>query len=196
MEMSKHILPGKNPSQIWLWGQGRKPTMTPFQSRLGLSGAVVTAVDLLKGIGRLIGLETPQVEGATGYFDTHYEGKADMTLKMLETHDVVFVHVEAPDEAGHEGNRVEKIRAIENFDQKIVARVMAKLPELDSDYRVLVLPDHPTPLAKKTHTSEPVPFILYGKGIEPDGTVRYNEYEVNSKNLVNEGWTLIDKLKF
>ncbi|MFC1478397.1 cofactor-independent phosphoglycerate mutase [Candidatus Margulisiibacteriota bacterium] len=194
MEMSKHILPGKHPSQIWLWGQGRKPAMPSFKSKTGLTGAVVTAVDLIKGIGRLIGLDTPDIKGATGYFDTDYNAKAESALEILQEKDFVFIHVEAPDEAGHEGNRKEKIRAIENFDQKIVGRIMRELPEIDSQYRVLVLPDHPTPLGKKTHTSDPVPFIMCGTGIVQDQAERYNERDVNRENVIEEGWTLLEKL--
>ncbi|MFH1429334.1 MAG: phosphoglycerate mutase, partial [Candidatus Margulisiibacteriota bacterium] len=194
MEMSKHIFPGKHPSQIWLWGQGRKPVMPSFESKTGLTGAVVTAVDLIKGIGRLIGLDTPNVTGATGYFDTDYNAKAETALEILREKDFVFIHVEAPDEAGHEGNREEKIRAIENFDKIIIGKVLQELPNIDTQYRVLVLPDHPTPLTKKTHTSDPVPFIMMGAGIVPDQTERYNERDVNSKNVIAEGWTILEKL--
>ncbi|MFA5927681.1 MAG: cofactor-independent phosphoglycerate mutase [Candidatus Margulisiibacteriota bacterium] len=194
MEMSKRIFPGKYPSQIWLWGQGRKPVMPSFQSKTGLTGAVITGVDLIMGIGRLIGLETPKVPGATGYYDTDYNAKADEALKVLKEKDFVFIHVEAPDEAGHEGNRPEKIRAIENIDEKILGKLLRELPSIDPEYRILIMPDHPTPLNIMTHTREAVPYVLWGKGIVQDSSERYNERDVNKANYVSEGWTIIDKL--
>ena len=195
MSMSRHLLPGKYPSQIWLWGQGHKPTMPNFKTQTGLSGAIITAVDLLKGIGKLAGLETPTVLGATGYFDTDYNAKALSALDVLKTHDFVFIHVEAPDEAGHEGNRTEKIRAIEQIDEKVVGKVVDTLQAERTPFRALLMPDHPTPLAKMTHTSAPVPFIMYGTGLEPDASERYNEKEVTQTNFIADGCLLLKTLQ-
>ncbi|MFC1570335.1 cofactor-independent phosphoglycerate mutase [Candidatus Omnitrophota bacterium] len=186
MERSKDILEGhdinkvridlgQNPANmIWTWGQGMKPDIPPFKDAYGITGGIISAVDLLKGMGRVLGLDVVEVEGATGYYDTNYEGKAEAALKVLEDHDMVFVHVEAPDEAGHNGDIMEKVKAIENFDHKITGRIIKELSD-KVDYRVLILPDHPTPVAKRTHTSEPVPFAMAGKGISPDDVTVFSE---------------------
>lgn len=147
-------------NSIWLWGQGRAPRMKSYRELYGLSGAVISAVDLIKGIGIYAGLEAVAVPGATGYIDTNYRGKAEAALAALEKHDFVYVHVEAPDEAAHSGNLEHKIRAIEDFDREIVGGIVAGL-QGRHDFRLVVLPDHPTPIEKMTHTAEPVPFILY-----------------------------------
>jgi 2,3-bisphosphoglycerate-independent phosphoglycerate mutase len=194
MELSKQAFPGKYPSQIWLWGQGRTPSLPNFKELFGLTGGVITAVDLIKGIARLTGLEAPYIEGATGYYDTDYQAKAKAALKILADHDFVFIHVEAPDEAGHEGNRPEKIRAIENFDEHIVGAVVKALQQQQLDFRAVVLPDHPTPLSKRTHTTEAVPFILWGKGISADNTKCYNEQDVNHANQLKNGADLLPLL--
>jgi 2,3-bisphosphoglycerate-independent phosphoglycerate mutase len=151
----------KEANSVWLWGQGRRPRMESFRERFGLSGAVVSAVDLLKGIARVCGLEALEVPGATGYLDTNYEGKAGAALEALRRSDFVFVHVEAPDEAGHSGRVADKVRAIADFDGRIVAPVRAGLEAMGEPFVLLVMPDHPTPLHLRTHTSEPVPFALY-----------------------------------
>ncbi|WP_025321997.1 cofactor-independent phosphoglycerate mutase [Deferrisoma camini] len=151
----------KEANSVWLWGQGRRPTLEPYRSRFGLSGAVVSAVDLLKGIAHLAGLDAPRVPGATGYLDTDYEGKVTALLAALDRGDFGFVHVEAPDEAAHAGNPEHKVRAIEDFDARVVGPVRRALEERGEPYRLLVLPDHPTPLELRTHTDEPVPFVLY-----------------------------------
>jgi len=169
----KRELAGKMPANsIWLWGQGRRPQMPTLQEKYGLTGAVISAVDLIKGIGIYAGLEVINVPGATGYIDTNYKGKAEAALAALQHHDYVYVHVEAPDEAAHAGNLQDKLQAIEDFDREVVGTVMARAAEL-GDYRILVLPDHPTPVAKMTHTKDMVPFILYGSGGEfaPCGVV-------------------------
>ncbi len=153
---------GENPANmIWLWGQGKKPSLTPFEELYGISGAVITGVDLLKGLATYIGWEIIEVPGATAYLDTDYDAKAQYAIEAMETHDLVLVHIEAPDEAGHEGNTHEKIRAIENIDKKIVGPVLDALKKYD-DFRLLVLPDHYTPISKRTHTSDPVPFAICG----------------------------------
>lgn len=157
---------GKLPANsIWLWGQGRRPRMSTLREQYGLDGAVISAVDLIKGIGIYAGLDVIEVPGATGYLDTNYRGKAEAALEALKTRDFVYVHVEAPDEAGHEGNLAGKIEAIEKFDQEVVGIVRAGIGSL-GDYRLAVLPDHPTPLKLMTHTRDAVPFILYGSGSE------------------------------
>ncbi len=153
---------GKNPANsVWLWGQGKRPEMPTLQAKYALSGAVISAVDLIKGIGIYAGLDVIDVPGATGYLDTNYRGKAEAALEALKTRDYVYVHVEAPDEAGHSGNLADKIEAIERFDQDVVGTVMNGMNGLGS-YRILLLPDHPTPVVKMTHTKDPVPFVIYG----------------------------------
>ncbi len=161
VNLKRHEQGKPKANSIWLWGHGRKPAMETFQQKFGLTGAVISAVDLIKGIGLCAGLDVIEVRGATGYIDTNYLGKAEAALEALKTRDFVYVHVEAPDEAAHAGNLQDKIEAIEAFDQKIVGTILDGLPAL-GDYRVLVLPDHPTPVEKMTHTLDPVPYILYG----------------------------------
>jgi 2,3-bisphosphoglycerate-independent phosphoglycerate mutase len=152
----------KEANSIWLWGQGRTPRLPSFLERFGLQGGVISAVDLLKGIGVCAGLEPIPVKGATGYLNTNYLGKAEEALKSLNRMEFVFVHVEAPDEAGHAGNVTEKIQAIEFFDQKVVGPVLQGLAAFD-DYRVMVASDHLTPIVKKTHSEEPTPFAWASK---------------------------------
>ena len=152
----------KEANSIWLWGQGRAPELPLFKDTYGLEGGVISAVDLLKGIGFYAGLESIEVEGATGYLDTNYRGKAEGAIKALDYLDFFFVHVEAPDEAAHNGNIQDKIRAIEDFDEKVVGPVLEGLSRF-KDYRIMVVSDHYTPICKKTHTSEPAPFAWAGK---------------------------------
>ncbi|MFQ5480800.1 MAG: cofactor-independent phosphoglycerate mutase [Thermodesulfobacteriota bacterium] len=150
---------GLNPAtSIWLWGQGVAPSMPGLKERFGLSGSIISAVDLMKGIGVYAGLDVIDVEGATGYIDTNYEGKVGAALKALEVQDFVCLHVEAPDEAGHQGKLPDKIKAIEDFDSEVVGKVLAGLT--CSEFKVLVITDHPTPVELKTHTSAPVPFAI------------------------------------
>jgi 2,3-bisphosphoglycerate-independent phosphoglycerate mutase len=168
---------GKNPANsIWLWGQGRRPQMPTLQDKFNLTGAVISAVDLIKGIGIFAGLDVIDVPGATGYLDTNYLGKAKAALEALKTRDYVYLHVEAPDEAAHSGSLTDKIEAIERFDI--------------GDYRVLLLPDHPTPVEKMTHTKDPVPFVLCGSGKEfaPDN----NAVAGYSEAVAKESGLLID----
>jgi len=175
----------QNPANmIWLWGQGRKPNLPTFKEAYGLTGGIISAVDLIKGTGKILGLEVANVPGATGYYDTNYEGKADAALKILEDKDFVFVHVEAPDEAGHNGDVRAKITALENFDTKIVGKILKELSG-KCEFRILVLPDHPTPVKKRTHTSDPVPFAMAGTGIEPDAIESFSEKsaKTGSKHL-------------
>jgi len=173
-------------NSIWLWGHGRAPKMPTFQEQFGITGAVISAVDLIKGIGIYAGLDVINVPGATGYIDTNYRGKAEAALAALQDRDFVYLHVEAPDEAAHAGNLEDKIRAIESFDELVVGTVLAGLPAL-GDYRVLVLPDHPTPVRKMTHSPDPVPFILCGSAGEfpAVGSVSaYSEREAMATGVV------------
>ena len=203
MERSKNILAncdinkvridlGQNPANmIWIWGQGKKPDMPNFFDAYGTSGGMISAVDLLKGMGRVLGLEIAEVPGATGYYDTNYEGKALAALDILERRDMVFVHVEAPDEAGHNGDAIEKVRAIENFDSKITGKIIKELSKR-GEYRVLILPDHPTPVKKRTHTSDPVPVAMCGAGIKADEVMVFSEKSAREGNLtVKNGWELM-----
>ncbi|MFP7754658.1 cofactor-independent phosphoglycerate mutase [Thermodesulfobacteriota bacterium B35] len=149
---------------IWLWGEGGSPAMETLAERFGLSGSLVSAVDLLKGIGILSGLDVPDVEGATGYLDTNYEGKVQAALAALAKGDFVLIHVEAPDEAGHQGLLADKIRAIEDFDARIVAPMVRALEAGDEPFRLVVTMDHYTPLSRRTHEDWPVPMLLYDSG--------------------------------
>ncbi|MGP8338088.1 MAG: cofactor-independent phosphoglycerate mutase [Methanosarcinaceae archaeon] len=174
---NKRIKAGKDPANyIWLWGQGYAPSFTEFGQLYGMTGSIISAVDLLKGIGIYAGLDIIEVPGATGYLDTNYTGKAEYALKSLNNHDFVFVHVEAPDEAGHMGNVDAKIRAIEDFDKLVVGRILKYARESNDDFTILVLPDHPTPIVLKTHTSDPVPFAIYSTADkDPDSTIAFDE---------------------
>jgi 2,3-bisphosphoglycerate-independent phosphoglycerate mutase len=162
-------------SSIWLWGAGRRPQIPSFQERYGLSGAVISAVDLHKGLAIYAGLEPISVPGATGWLDTNYAGKVEYALQALQRKDFVFLHVEAPDEAGHQGDVKAKLQAIEDFDAKIVGPMLEGLHHRFGEFRVLLLPDHPTPIVLKTHVREPVPIALYGTGVEPDAGETFDE---------------------
>ncbi len=177
----------ENPgNMIWLWGQGKRLKIPTFKERWNLTGSVISAVDLVKGAGRLAGLEVLQVPGATGYYDTNYLGKAEAALKSLKTHDFVFVHVEAADEAGHNGDLRQKVAAIENFDRLVVGTILKEFKK-KKDYRVLVIPDHLTPVAKRTHVADPVPFCICGKGIAPDSVDSFGESQAKAS-----GWMVED----
>jgi len=157
---------GENPAtQIWLWGEGRRPTLESFAQRWNLRGAVITAVDLVRGIAKLVGWDVVEVEGATGYYDTNYAGKAKAAIDALKDHDFVVVHVEATDEAGHNGDAREKVRALEAIDREIVGPVLAALERSGQPWRLLVSPDHETPLELRTHERRAVPFAMMGSGL-------------------------------
>lgn len=183
----------ENPANmIWLWGQGKKPSMPKFFEKYGLQGSVISAVDLIKGLGKILGLNVINVPGATGYYDTDYEGKAQAALKSLEDKDFVFLHVEAPDEAGHNGDLREKITAIERFDQLVVGTVLGAFKR-KRNFRILVLPDHATPISVKTHTSDIVCFGIFGKDIVGGGFLNYSEKEAEKSELYFEkGHELMD----
>lgn len=192
----KRVSEGKLPANmIWLWGQGAKPVIGNFPEKYGMSGATITGVDLLKGISTYIELDVIEVPGATAYFDTNYQNKVDYALESLKTHDVQFIHIEAPDEAGHEGNLPEKIRAIENIDSIILEKLLKELPNIDSEYTIAVLPDHPTPIDIKTHTMTPIPFAIYSTNIkEPDDTEFYSEDMSKGKYDTIIGHTLLSEM--
>ncbi len=183
----------ENPANmIWLWGQGKKPKMPKFIDKYGVSGSVISAVDLIKGLGKILDLKVINVPGATGYYDTNYEGKAKAAIKSLEDKDFVFVHVEAPDEAGHNGDLREKITAIERFDQFIVGRILKEFKR-KKNFRILVLPDHATPIAVRTHTADIVCFGIFGKDIEGRGFSKYSEREAEKSDLYfKKGHELMD----
>jgi len=183
----------ENPANmIWLWGQGEKPAFPKMTEKYGITGSIISAVDLLKGLGRIIGLDVIDVAGATGYYDTDYLGKAKAAINSLENNDFVFVHVEAPDEAGHNGDLREKITAIERFDQMIVGTILNKFKDKDG-VRILLLPDHATPVSLRTHVADPVCFAAFGKGIEGRGFKKYCEKEaMNSDLYIENGHELMD----
>lgn len=167
---------GKAPANsIWLWGEGKAPHLQPFAQKYGLRGGVISAVDLVLGIGRHLGLRIIDVPGATGFTDTNYEGKADHALKALDELDFVYVHVEATDETGHMGDLEGKISAIEDFDRRVVQRLLEGLPRL-GPHRILLLPDHATPVRLKTHCSDPVPAVIYTSTHEVKGRPAYDEH--------------------
>ena len=174
---------GENPAnRIWLWGQGTKPNLPAFKDKFGLTGSIISAVDLVNGIGRLAGLEVINVPGATGYYDTNYLGKAQYALESLKTRDFVYIHIEATDEAGQNGDLKAKIAAIEQVDKHIIGTILNHYDKHDP-VRILVLPDHPTPVKLRTHTSDPVGFVMYGKGISHDGSQEYGETAAREKGL-------------
>jgi len=181
-------------NSIWLWGQGSRPSMPTFREKYGLEGAMISAVDLTKGIGIYAGFEVINVPGATGWIDTNYVGKAEHALWALKTKDIVYVHVEAPDEAGHTGDLKNKMKAIEDFDEFIVGNIIHGMKQFD-EYRILALPDHPTPLEIRTHSNEPVPFVIYdNKNERIGGPVTYDEKIADRKDalVIKEGFRLMD----
>lgn len=184
----------KAANSIWLWGQGKKPSLPSFKDRYSIDGALVSAVDLARGIGINIGLEILNVPGITGYLDTNYLGKAEYSLKALERVDFVYIHVEAPDEAGHSGNYKDKIKAIEDFDALVVGTIMKGLEKFQ-EYKVLIMPDHATPIEVRTHTDEPVPFVIFDsrQKIKND-SVSFDETFLERDGILNfeEGFKLMD----
>jgi len=182
-------------NSIWLWGQGRSPRMITLKERFGIEGYVISAVHLLKGIGILAGLEVLEVPGATGYFDTNYDGKAQYALRGLKEKDFVYVHVEAPDEAGHMGNLQLKIESIETFDEKIVGAILKGMDDFKS-YKILVLPDHPTPLSIRTHAADPVPYVIYCKedGVKYAHGEGFDEVSAQRSGIfIERGFELIER---
>jgi 2,3-bisphosphoglycerate-independent phosphoglycerate mutase len=171
---------------IWIWGEGRKPKRVPFSAKYGVEGSVISAVDLVKGIGVCAGLKIVDVPGATGNLHTNFAGKAEAALEELRGgRDFVYLHVEAPDECGHQGDVAGKVRSIEIIDEKIIGPVLRGLEALAGKFRIMVLPDHPTPLAKKTHTREPVPFLIFDSTSRPgNGAARFDEISAAASGLL------------
>ncbi len=183
---------GKPPAtNVWLWGLGSTPRLTPFAQLYGVQGAMITAVDLLRGLAALMGWKRIEVPGATGYTDTDYAAKGRYAVEALKNADLVCVHVEATDEASHEGNAAAKVKALEEIDRHIVGPVHAALKTY-GEYRILVSPDHPTPLRTKTHSHGYVPFALAGTGVKPDAAATYDDPTAEKSPLVfHEGWKLM-----
>lgn len=180
---------------IWLWGQGKAPRLPSLREKYGVQGGVISAVDIINGLGLYAGLERVQVPGITGFFDTNYKGKGEYGLRALERRDLIFIHVEAPDEAGHLGDVEKKIKAIEDFDEKVVGTVLRGMARWQS-WRLLLLPDHSTPIALKTHVSDPVPFVLFSStaGAEPQA-LGYSESNAKRTGVVvKKAFTLIEAL--
>ncbi|HUT37659.1 MAG TPA: cofactor-independent phosphoglycerate mutase [Planctomycetota bacterium] len=183
---------GENPANmIWLWGGGMRPQLAPFAERYGTRGAVVAAVDLVRGIAASVGLDVIRVEGATGYIQTNYAGKGQAAIEALDRYDFVFVHIEAPDEAGHQGNVQAKVDAIEAIDKHIVGPLLDAL-EARGAYRLLVMPDHPTPLEIRTHVGDPVPFAYCGSDVREPSGLRFTEANAAATGLrVDPGHRLL-----
>lgn len=179
-------------THLWLWSGGKMPELPTYPDLYHLRGAMISAVDLLRGIARLANLQVINVDGATGFYDTNYRGKGLAAVEFLRENDLVIVHVEAPDEAGHNGEAHEKIRAIENFDKYIAAPLLTEAQK-SNDLRILCLPDHYTPLNLRTHTREPVPYILYGAEITPQPAKNFSEDAYRDKTII-VGKDLIGKL--
>lgn len=166
---------GKRPANsIWLWGEGTRPAIQSFEEIFGIKGSVVSAVDLIKGIGGCAKMEVAEVEGATGYLDTNFEGKANAALDLLERNDLVYIHFEAPDECGHRNEPENKVKAIEMIDSRVLPILFDGLKKYD-DYKIMILPDHPTPIVTRTHASDPVPYLIYHKSNEITGVDTINE---------------------
>ena len=191
----KRIAEGKAPANsIWLWGEGSKPALASFEETYGVKGSIVSAVDLLKGIGICAGMNTPEVEGATGYIDTNFEGKANAAVEEWKNGaDLVYIHIEAPDECGHRNEPENKIRAIELIDEKVLPIILDYLNGCGEDYKIMILPDHPTPIVTQTHAGDPVPFMIYHKNGEKDSGVKsINENSAKATgDFIEVGCTLM-----
>ncbi len=184
----------KPANSIWLWGEGKKPALESFKEKYNLTGSVIAAVDLIKGIGICAGLKSVNVNGATGNIDTDFVGKAKAALNELDSgSDFVYIHVEAPDECGHRYEINNKVKAIELIDEKVVGTLLKGLDKF-GDYKILILPDHPTPLALRTHTPEPVPYMIYQKSIDTESSVSgYDEFQAKKTGVfIQEGYKLMD----
>ncbi|MGN0804899.1 MAG: cofactor-independent phosphoglycerate mutase [Candidatus Coproplasma sp.] len=194
----KRIAEGKRPANsVWLWGEGTKPGLSPFEKEHSLKGGIISAVDLVKGIGILADMQVIEVEGATGNYDTNFKAKADSAVDaLLGGLDFVYIHMEAPDECGHHGDIEHKIYSIEQIDGVVIPTLISRFEEAGEDYAILVTPDHPTPCKCKTHVSEPVPFLIYtNKANLSNGAVRYTEDEAKKTGLyVADGYKLIENL--
>lgn len=191
----RRIAEGKRPANsIWLWGEGTKPSLPDFKEKFGVNGSIISAVDLLKGIAKCAGMASPDVKGATGYIDTNFEGKAECAIEELKTKDFVYIHIEAPDECGHRNEPENKVKSIEMIDEKVLSRLIPALDEYD-DYKIMVLPDHPTPIVTMTHAGDAVPFMIYQKSKEKDnGIDAFTENTAkDTGNYIDIGYSLMDK---
>ncbi len=191
------IAAGKRPANsVWFWGEGTKPSLENFQTKFGKKGGVISAVDLVKGIGILAGMKIIDVPGATGNYDTNFAGKAQCALdELLGGLDYVYIHMEAPDECGHQGDIAHKVYSIEQIDEKVVKRLAEGLKAANEDFRILLCPDHPTPIAVRTHVSDPVPYLLYDSRKAVGGSDSYDEESAkNTGVFVEKGWQLMKKL--
>ena len=191
--MEKGLRPANS---IWLWGEGTRPQMEDFYKLNGVKGCVVSAVDLLKGIGKCANMETPEVEGSTGYFDTNFEGKAEAAIDAFKRGiDFVYLHFEAPDECGHRGEAKNKVLAIEEIENRAFKPIFEYLKSCGEDFRILIMPDHPTPLSTKTHSSEPVPYLIYDSKTEKTGVSSFTEENAAKTGIfVEHGPDMIHKL--
>lgn len=177
---------GRRPANcIWLWGEGKRPALRPFEALYGIKGGMVSAVDLLKGIANCAGMEVAEVPGATGYIDTDFEGKAKAALDLLTRNDLVYVHFEAPDECGHRNEPENKVKAIEMIDSRVLPILEEGLEQYE-DYKILLLPDHPTPIVTRTHASDPVPYLLYQKSAPKTGVDTINEETAKATGIYME----------
>ena len=183
-------------NSIWLWGEGRKPALENFKEKNGVTGCVVSAVDLLKGIGICAGMETPEVEGATGYLDTNFEGKAQAGIDAFKNGtDLVYLHFEAPDECGHRGEPENKVKAVEYIDRRALKPMLKYLEGSGDDFRILIMPDHPTPLETMTHSAEPVPYIIYDSRVKKNGIPSFTEKNAAATGIfVEHGPDIMKKL--
>lgn len=184
----KRVAEGKRPANsIWLWGEGKKPMLPSFYETYGKKGAVVSAVDLLKGIAKCADMKAPAVEGATGYIDTNFEGKARAAVDALKNGcDFAYIHLEAPDECGHRNEPENKVKAIELIDSRVLPIVLDGLREIGDDYKIMILPDHPTPIVTQTHASDPVPYLIYHKANEKQGVESINEESAKNTGVFLE----------
>jgi 2,3-bisphosphoglycerate-independent phosphoglycerate mutase len=184
----------KPANSVWIWGEGKKPLLSKFKDKYGLEGTVISAVDLIKGIGKCAGLKVVEVEGATGNVHTNYLGKAEAALEALKNgDDFVYIHVEAPDECGHRNERDNKVKSIELIDKKIAGYIKSELDKMGIKYKIMVLPDHPTPLILRTHTSDPVPFAIYDSSKEKNNNFSFDEEGALLSGLkFEEGYKLMD----
>ena len=179
-------------SSIWLWGQGKRANMESFEAKYGIKGAAITAVDLVRGLSKLIGFDVINVDGATGLADTNYDGKAQAAIEALKDHDLVFVHIEGPDEASHSGDAELKKLALERIDEKIVAPILAELKKYD-DWRMLIMPDHPTPIATRGHSADPVPVVIAGTGMETRLQKPFSEKNAKETGFeIKKGYELME----
>jgi 2,3-bisphosphoglycerate-independent phosphoglycerate mutase len=182
---------GKDPvTNIWLWGQGRPVAMEPFASRFGCSAAVITGVDIIRGLAVSMGMTLIEVDGATGYLDTNYAGKGKAGTKALDDYDMVIVHVEAPDEAGHLGDAEEKVKAIERVDELVLGPLLEAVRHYD-EWRVLIAPDHPTPVSTKAHSAVPPPFCFAGTGVEAVERAPFTEAAAEQGPMIDPGYGLM-----